>query len=1394
METKVVIMKKLLTIVTLLLCSLLTSFAQGSMSGSGTESDPYKIYYPDQLDQIRNFLNQEGVVLKLMNDIDISAWNEANNPGQGWEPIGVQSAPFKGVFDGNDKKITGFSINRGSTDYVGFFGYISGATIKNLTIEGNVIGKEYVGAFVGGGSMDVLNTLTGLKHIGSTTGVYRVGGIAGACAGNFSNLTVSGNVTGSNSDVGGAIGRAGDVGNVSNITVTGDVKNTSLTSVCTGGIVGYSNLSISSSTYSGIVTGGSWVGGIVGSNFESDELTLFNCYACCDVIGNGDYIGGILGRGFSDISHCSFFGNVLGVSYIGGVVGGFIPSTASSPIIRKLECSVFSGGDGKDCIGSAVKGNAKYIKNCYAVGGILATGNYAGGICGLADNGKVSYNITKHGTADCGEYSYNFKYYILYTNGSHRKIGLSDVYKKAYSYSGGTYTYHYYMDFYLYTPIICDVYITDNYFSGKLRGEQCTGGIVGKGNKVSVTHNYSNANITGSTYIGGIIGNVQGGPQEFQYYDYDSATPKTYYTSSPLCDLKSNMALNTSLIASNHVGCIYGSKGSDNVTVGVNGNASEDNRVLYDTHVVLSGVTQEMTNSEQNGVSNGAAYFKLKANYVSHGWDFPNNWTNLETETYPYKPWQAAPPTINSNTLLSGNTSINGNGTDGGTVYVKVGNNDEISTTCSGTSWTLSGLSPLNSGANVSAYMKVKGKENSYRTQAVVSFPGSGTEADPWRVYSADDLQGVYKGGYYKQMNDIDLTSWISANSSIKGWVPVGFNGDTPIIYDGNNYKVTGLWVNSSDNYTGLFSNFSKGTIRNLTVEATAKQVRGGNYAAIVIGRIGEGVIENVTAMGNVSAGNYVGGIAGYTAGTTLNQLSYTGQLTATGWVGGITSYSTGAPITKCEAKDVTIKASSSAFAGGLTTKNTGTITECATYVTITNACSEGRIAGLVAENSGTIKRCLVTGTVNSTGINACTGGLVAEAKSGSVIEDCYSTANVSGTKWTAGLVAYNFGKINHCYSSGNVMSTYYGAGLVGENNGSTATTTNSVALGSKVDVSDQTGWGIRVVGNFTNSAPEPNQDNLLAWVGMQVSVNGIPKNIPDNNLDGTAITTAQTKSRDTYETLGWEFDNVWVMPTDGYPVLKWQVESTEPEVKKGDLNGDGKVSITDIVMIIDVIAGIITDTNQMAVADVNGDGRVTITDCTSAIDLIAAQSSVPSQARRKAHAMLSNTDFISGTMEDNLLTISLDNQKRYTAFQMIVNVPEGMTLGKATMDGMRGADHQVSVRNIGGGRYLVAGFSSDNDELIGNSGHLLSIVTNGQATGDIVISDIEFATTQPEAYYLADEIVNTIATGIDGTLMSDDRGTVYDLSGRKWLMFNGQQSMLPMGVYIVNGKKINLK
>ena len=74
------------------------------------------------------------------------------------------------------------------------------------------------------------------------------------------------------------------------------------------------------------------------------------------------------------------------------------------------------------------------------------------------------------------------------------------------------------------------------------------------------------------------------------------------------------------------------------------------------------------------------------------------------------------------------------------------------------------------------------------------------------------------------------------------------------------------------------------------------------------------------------------------------------------------------------------------------------------------------------------------------------------------------------------------------------------------------------------------------------------------------------------------------------------------------------EIDDSQEQPAKGDVNGDGKASITDIVLIIDVIAGTITDADQVAAADVNGDGSVSITDCVAAIDLIAAQSGAGSR------------------------------------------------------------------------------------------------------------------------------------------------------------------------------------
>lgn len=476
---------------------------------------------------------------------------------------------------------------------------------------------------------------------------------------------------------------------------------------------------------------------------------------------------------------------------------------------------------------------------------------------------------------------------------------------------------------------------------------------------------------------------------------------------------------------------------------------------------------------------------------------------------------------------------------------------------------------------------------------------------------------------------------------------------------------------------------------------------------------------------------------------------------------------------------------------GGLLGQSNGcSITECATNVFISSASSDGYTAGLVGlgTSATTIKRCTTTGTVTSSS-SVATAGLVGQlAASTASVEDCYSTANITGSKRTAGLVAYNSGKVNRCYASGNVSSVYYGAGVVCENMGAYATTTNCVALNTKIEVSDQTGWSVRVVGNFANNAPEPSKDNLLAWKDMLLSVNGVPKTVYDNNLEGTSITTAETKNRDTYEALSWDFNEVWTMATDGYLQLKWLTTTTEPTVTTGDLNGDDVVNVMDIMEIIDLmVAG-----SYHADADLNGDSVVDMMDIVEIIDLMIAQA-----GKQGARAAMARTavgtedgDHITAAISGTELNIGLENVKKYSAFQMTVIVPDGMTLSDISLNTSRSNSHSVNIQQTGRNQYLVIGYSMDNRALKGNTGELITIGYEGTAAGEILIGDVLFGTTAHERCWLHDAAVVGAVTGISVTeeMRNGHSGVFYDLQGRR---VNPQQKK---GLYISEGKKINVK
>ena len=235
-------MRKLLSSLAFLLATI-PIFAQFSGSGSGTESSPYLIYNEIQLAQVANFLGQEGVVFSLQKDLDVSNYISENYPSQGWLPIGTSASPFKGVFKGNGHTISGLFINRSGTSYVGFFGYIDGATINDLKLNATYIkGNNYVGAIAGyckntctiSGCSAVISQSTGI------TAKQYVGGIAGctyliSSSGNITNCSVQGSIK-ATSYVGGIIGQASSF-NLTSVTYNGNINATEKV----GGIVGWSN-------------------------------------------------------------------------------------------------------------------------------------------------------------------------------------------------------------------------------------------------------------------------------------------------------------------------------------------------------------------------------------------------------------------------------------------------------------------------------------------------------------------------------------------------------------------------------------------------------------------------------------------------------------------------------------------------------------------------------------------------------------------------------------------------------------------------------------------------------------------------------------------------------------------------------------------------------------------------------------------------------------------------------------------------------------------------------------------------------------------------------------------------------------------------------------------------
>lgn len=311
--------------------------------------------------------NFNGKTVNLGADIDLMNLE--------WTPIGNASNWFRGIFNGNDYKISGLKITDNTLAAVGLFGYVrassgDGAGIRNLEISGKIDIKDanvmspnvgLVAGLVWGfvencRTTDVKadNTII-YKSIFSQSGQHRpaVGGLVGytANSGYPHNGITGSSFTGtilvettveyipgvtpnSGPYLGGLVGMANRV-NVSGSTVNADITGNAYRYMAMGGIIGYAmgeKMSFNDLTFTGDLNGH--------TNMVGESASTSCSLQMGGIVGAGEFAGdaGECGVVNATVSG-SLTADIDGVGarvYTGGVVGYVYPYWRD-PLLAKFE-------------------------------------------------------------------------------------------------------------------------------------------------------------------------------------------------------------------------------------------------------------------------------------------------------------------------------------------------------------------------------------------------------------------------------------------------------------------------------------------------------------------------------------------------------------------------------------------------------------------------------------------------------------------------------------------------------------------------------------------------------------------------------------------------------------------------------------------------------------------------------------------------------------------------------------------------------------------------------------------------------------------------------------------------------------------------------------------------
>lgn len=300
---------------------------------------------------------------------------------------------------------------------------------------------------------------------------------------------------------------------------------------------------------------------------------------------------------------------------------------------------------------------------------------------------------------------------------------------------------------------------------------------------------------------------------------------------------------------------------------------------------------------------------------------------------------------------------------------------------------------------------------------AAFALGGTGAADDPYQISDANDLikfrnivngtGGEEKdaGAHAKLMGDILDLSGVEEN-----WTPIG-NDNTPYsgTFDGCGYKITGLKIEGSLLFAGLFGYLDGGTVKNLT-------------------------LDGVSITQSSDPIDSAGGIAGYSAGGTAINCSVSGEISGDE-VGGIFG------------------------AAGWKT----TVENCSNTSTV-NGDFAGGIVGSIYREDNRIAFCSNGGAVNA---GPSGGGIVGDMYDGSetVLNCCLNNGKVKSRREAGGIAgtlgSESAAELSSCSNTGDVEANnagytqaVYAGGIFGIISSSTTAALTNCSNGGRVTAS----------------------------------------------------------------------------------------------------------------------------------------------------------------------------------------------------------------------------------------------------------------------------------------------------------------------------------------------------